>query len=265
MSAPNVPVASPEHAVYPSLAGRKVIITGGGSGIGAALVEAFVAQQAQVFFLDIAAEASQALVQSLQHAAVPPRFFQCNLMDLEQLRATFAAIEAVAGSIDVLINNAANDDRHKSEDVSPAYWDERIAVNLRHQFFCAQAVMGGMRRQQRGVILNFGSISWRLGLPDLTLYMTAKAGIEGMTRGLARDLGRDGIRVNAIIPGAIRTPRQTLLWHTPEEEAKILAAQCLPARVETHHVAALALFLASDSAAMCSGRDYHVDGGWLGA
>ena len=254
-----------EHAIYRSLAGKRVVITGGGSGIGAALVEAFAAQGAQVFFLDIATESSEALVASLQGAPVPPRFLRCNLMDLDALRGTFAEIIAAAGTVDILINNAANDDRHKTEDVSPAYWDERIAVNLRHQFFCAQAVLPGMRAQQAGVILNFGSISWHLGLPDLTLYMTAKAGIEGMTHGMARDFGRDGVRVNAIIPGAIRTPRQTLLWHTPEEEAKILAAQCLPTRVDPHDVAALALFLSSDSAAKCTGREYYVDAGWLGA
>ncbi|WP_343725691.1 SDR family oxidoreductase [Herbaspirillum huttiense] len=254
-----------EHALYRSLAGKRVVITGGGSGIGAALVEAFVGQGAQVCFLDISTEPSEALVASLKDAAVAPRFFPCNLMNLEALRATFTEIETVMGGVDILINNAANDDRHKSEDVTPAYWDERLAVNLRHQFFCAQAVLPGMRERKGGVILNFGSISWHLGLPDLTLYMTAKAGIEGMTHGMARDFGRDGVRVNAIIPGAIRTPRQTLLWHTPEEEAKILAAQCLPVRVDPHDVAALALFLSSDSGAKCTGREYYVDAGWLGA
>ncbi|WP_304441834.1 SDR family NAD(P)-dependent oxidoreductase [Herbaspirillum sp. meg3] len=260
--APSTPV---EHAIYRSLAGKRVVITGGGTGIGAALVEAFAGQGAQVFFLDIALEESRALEESLKHSALPPTFLHCDLLDLDALAATFVGIEKMAGTVDILINNAANDDRHKIADVSPAYWDQRMAVNLRHQFFCAQAVTPGMREQGRGVILNFGSISWHLALPSLTLYMTAKAAIEGLTRGLARDLGPHGIRVNCIIPGAVRTPRQMRLWHSPEEEAKILAAQCLYERVEPHDVAALALFLASDSAAKCSGRDYFVDAGWYGA
>lgn len=254
-----------EHAIYPSLAGKRVVITGGGTGIGAALVTAFAQQGAQVLFLDIAAQESRELEASLKDCPIAPTFLQCNLLDLDALAATFILIEKLAGGVDILINNAANDDRHQVGDVSPAYWDERMGVNLRHQFFCAQAVTPGMRERGRGVILNLGSISWHLALPNLSLYMTAKAAIEGLTRGLARDLGRDGVRVNCIIPGAVRTPRQTRLWHNPEEEAKILAAQCLAQRVEPHDVAALALFLASDSAARCSGRDYYVDAGWYGA
>ena len=250
-----------ETAIYPSLAGKRVVVTGGGSGIGAGIVEAFARQGALVTFLDIAEQESRALQQALSVLPVPPVFVPCDLTDLAALAAVFEAI----GPVDVLINNAANDDRHKPADVTPAYWDQRMAVNLRHQFFCAQAVVEGMRTVGGGVILNFGSISWHLALPDLALYMTAKAGIEGLTRGLARDLGPDNIRVNCIIPGGVRTPRQEALWHTPEEEARILAGQCLPQRVQIHDVAAMALFLASDSAARCSGRDYFVDAGWYGA
>ena len=253
------------HATYPSLAGKRVVITGGGTGIGAGVVEAFVRQGAKVYFLDIAAEASLALQATLSTLQPAPVFKQCNLMDLPALAATFAAIEQDGGPIDVLINNAANDDRHDVASVTPAYWDERMGVNLRHQFFCAQAVAAGMQANGGGVILNLGSISWHLALPNLSLYMTAKAAIEGLTRGLARDLGVDNIRVNTIIPGAVRTPRQTELWHTPDEEAKILASQCLKQRVEPDDVAALAMFLASDNAARCSGRDYFVDAGWYGA
>ena len=261
-SAASVPF---EHAVYRSLAGKRVVITGGGTGIGAALVEAFARQGAQVFFLDIAERESRELEAALRDSPLPPTFLQCDLLDLDALAASFVVIEKTAGAVDILINNAANDDRHKVADVTPAYWDERMAVNLRHQFFCAQAVTPGMREKGRGVILNFGSISWHLALPGLALYMTAKAAIEGLTRGLARDLGVHGIRVNCIIPGAVRTPRQMRLWHSPEEEAKILASQCLYERVDPHDVAALALFLASDSASKCSGRDYFVDAGWYGA
>jgi len=149
--------------------------------------------------------------------------------------------------------------------VTADYWDQRIAVNLRHQFFCAQAVSGGMREAGGGVILNLGSISWHLALANLSIYMTAKAGIEGLTKGLARDLGRYNIRVNCIVPGAVRTPRQMKLWQTPESEAQVVAAQCLHQLIDPAHVASMALFLASDDAARCSGREYFVDAGWYGA
>jgi fumarylacetoacetate (FAA) hydrolase family protein/NAD(P)-dependent dehydrogenase (short-subunit alcohol dehydrogenase family) len=251
----------PEQAIYPSLAGKRVVVTGGGSGIGGGMVEAFARQGALVTFLDIAEKDSRALQASLASLPAPPVFVPCDLTNLEAVAEVFATI----GPVDVLVNNAANDDRHSLADVTPAYWDQRMAVNLRHQYFCAQAVAPGMQAAGGGVILNFGSISWHLALPDLTLYMTAKAAIEGMTRGLARDLGSDNIRVNCIIPGGVRTPRQEALWHTPEEEARILAGQCLPQRVQIDDVAALALFLASDSAARCSGREYFVDAGWYGA
>jgi fumarylacetoacetate (FAA) hydrolase family protein/NAD(P)-dependent dehydrogenase (short-subunit alcohol dehydrogenase family) len=250
-----------EQAIYPSLAGKRVVISGGGSGIGGGMVEAFARQGARVTFLDIAEKESRALQESLSTLATPPVFVPCDLTNLSAVAKVFADI----GTVDILINNAANDDRHSLADVTPAYWDQRMAVNLRHQYFCSQAVTPGMQASGGGVILNFGSISWHLALPDLTLYMTAKAAIEGMTRGLARDLGKDNIRVNCIIPGGVRTPRQEALWHTPEEEARILAGQCLPKRVEIADVAALALFLASDSAARCSGREYFVDAGWYGA
>lgn len=253
------------YASYPSLAHKRVVITGGGTGIGSAIVEAFAAQGAQVVFLDIADAPSRALTERLADAACAPQFVHCNLMDLDELAGTFAAIEHDIGPIEVLINNAANDDRHHIDDVTPAYWDERMAVNLRHQFFCAQAVAPGMRKAGGGAILNLGSISWHLAQARLALYMTAKAGIEGLTHGLARDLGAHNVRVNCIIPGAVRTPRQTELWHTPEAEKLILAGQCLQQRVEPEDVAALALFLASDNAARCTGRNYFVDAGWYGA
>jgi NAD(P)-dependent dehydrogenase (short-subunit alcohol dehydrogenase family) len=253
------------YATYPDLAGKCVVVTGGGTGIGAEMVRAFALQGARVFFFDIDEQSSPVLEQSLRDAINPPAFIPCDLVDLDAIGAAFARVEQRAGAVDVLINNAANDDRHQVGDVTPAYWDSRMAVNLRHQFFCAQAVAKGMQAKGAGVILNLGSISWHLALPNLSLYMTAKAAIEGLTRGLARDLGAHGTRVNCIIPGAVRTPRQTELWHTPDEEARILDAQCLRARVEVQDVAALALFLSSDSAARCTGRDYFVDAGWYGA
>lgn len=253
--------AAAGRARYPSLRDKRVVVTGGGSGIGAALVEAFAAQGSRVAFVDVAEAPSRALAERLSADGPAPLFYRLDLTDLEALARTFRAMEEGLGGVDILVNNAASDDRHAPDEVTPAYWDERMAVNLRHLFFAAQAVIPGMRRQGAGVILNFGSISWHLGLPDLVLYQTAKAAIEGMTRALARDLGPDGIRVNTIIPGNVRTPRQQR-WYTPEGEAEIVAAQCLKARVQPDDVAAMALFLASDDARLCTGHDYFIDAGW---
>jgi D-xylose 1-dehydrogenase len=247
------------HAVYPSLAGKTVVITGGGSGIGEVIVEGFVRQKARVFFLDIAEGESQALAARLGNGV---QFIKCDLTNIAALRAVLADIERQAGPGAALVNNAANDDRHKFEDVTPEYWEGRLAVNLRHMFFAAQAVSPGMKKAGGGSIINLGSVSWHLSLPDLSIYETAKAGIEGMTRALARDLGGSNIRVNCVVPGAIRTPRQMKLWHTPEEEAKILEQQCLKQRVDPVHVTAMVLFLASADAAMCTAHSYWVDGGY---
>jgi NAD(P)-dependent dehydrogenase (short-subunit alcohol dehydrogenase family) len=251
------------RASYPSLRDKRVLVTGGGSGIGAALVEAFVAQGAKVGFVDIAQDASRALIEQLSTDALHrPVFEPCDLTDLDDLARAVTTIEtALGGGIEILVNNAANDDRHQIGEITPDYWDNRIAVNLRHLFFAAQAVIPAMKAAGGGVILNFGSISWHLALPEIVLYQTAKAGIEGMTRAMARDLGADGIRVNTIVPGNVETPRQ-LKWYTPEGEAEIIGAQCLKQRVQPADVAALALFLASDDARMCTGHDYFVDAGW---
>lgn len=249
-------------AKYPSLAGKRVLVTGGASGIGEALVSGFAAQGAHVAFLDRQVEAGEALARRLSvDAASPPRFARCDLTDLDSMGGNIAMLADELGSFDILLNNAANDDRHAISDVTPAYWDERIAVNLRHLFFAAQAVIPGMKAAGGGSIVNFGSISWHLALPDLVLYQTAKAAIEGMTRSMARELGADNIRVNTIIPGNVETPRQAK-WYTPEGEAEIIAAQCLKARVQPADIAAMALFLASDDARMCTGHDYWVDAGW---
>ncbi|HEX8787402.1 MAG TPA: SDR family oxidoreductase [Telluria sp.] len=253
------------YATYPDLAGKCVVITGGGSGIGGELTTAFASQGARVYFLDIAEGASRQLEAALAGSAIAPTFIKCDLTDLDALKAVFGRIEAEAGGVDILLNNAANDDRHELQDVSPAYWENRMNVNLRHQYFAAQAVVPGMKQRGGGVILNFGSISWHLPHTQLALYMMAKAAVEGMTRALARELGEFRIRVNTVVPGAVVTPRQKALWHNPEEEARILAGQCIPERVEMTDVAALALFLASNNARHCSGREYFVDAGWYGA
>ena len=254
-----------EYAIYPDLKDKCVLVTGGGSGIGAELTTAFAKQGARVFFVDIAEQASRELEAALKDLPHAPRFLPCDLTNLEAVSGVFAEIEKSAGPVQVLVNNAANDDRHQIGDVTPAYWEQRMNVNLRHLFFCSQAAAKGMKTVGGGAILNFGSISWHLALPELTLYMTAKAAIEGMTHAMARDLGPDNIRVNTIIPGAVRTPRQEALWHNPDEEARILAGQCLKTRVEPTDVAALALFLASNNARHCTGREYYVDNGWYGA
>jgi NAD(P)-dependent dehydrogenase (short-subunit alcohol dehydrogenase family) len=250
------------RAIYPSLRDKRVIVTGGGSGIGEGLTEAFVAQGARVAFVDIAREPSEQLVARLTPGAEhAPRFFSCDLTDIDALRSCFAEMATVLGGVDILINNAGNDDRHTIEQVTPEYWDERLGVNLRHQFFAAQAVAPLMKQNGGGVILNFGSISWHLALPELVLYQTSKAAIEGLTRSLARDLGRDNIRVNTIVPGNVQTPRQER-WYTPEGEAEIIAGQCLNGRIQPADVAALVLFLASDDARMCTAHDYFIDAGW---
>ncbi|OYY91303.1 MAG: 3-oxoacyl-ACP reductase [Sphingomonas sp. 28-66-16] len=244
-------------AIYPSLSGKRVLITGGASGIGAALVEAFAGQGASVAFVDLDVAAGDRLEARL----ATTRFVPCDLRDVEALQGCIGMISSALGGIDILLNNAANDDRHHLADVTPAYWDERMATNLRHLFFATQAVVPAMRAAGGGAIVNFGSISWHLGLPDLVLYQTAKAAIEGLTRGLARDLGRDNIRVTTIVPGNVQTPRQQK-WYSPEGEAEIMGAQCLSGRIQPDDVAALALFLASDDARMCTGHEYFVDAGW---
>lgn len=251
-----------EHPVYSCLRGKRVVVTGGGSGIGACVVEAFARQGSHVVFVDVADDESRALEKELRKYSPAPRFVHCDLRDVDEIGRTFARIAEELGPIDILVNNAANDDRHVLETVTAEYWNDRVAVNLRHVFFCTQAVTPGMKAAGRGVVLNMGSVSWHLALADLTIYQTAKAGIEGLTRALARDLGGHGIRVNCIVPGGVRTPRQMRLWHTPEVESAILEQQCLKARVEPDDVAAMALFLASDGARMCTGHEYFVDAGW---
>jgi NAD(P)-dependent dehydrogenase (short-subunit alcohol dehydrogenase family) len=250
------------HAIYPSLRGKRVLITGGGSGIGAGMVEAFVRQGARVHFVDVAVQDSEELVASLSDAEPPPRFQRCDLSDLDAVKSTIAGIVAAEGGIDILVNNAANDDRHTVAEVTPDYWDNRMAVNLRHLFFAAQAVAPSMKANGGGAIINLGSISWHLALPEIALYQTAKAAIEGMTRALARDLGEDNIRVTCVVPGGVKTPRQMRLWHNPEEEARMLGLQCLKQRVEPRDIAAMVLFLASDDARLCTAHNYFVDAGW---
>ena len=204
-----------DAAVYPSLAGRKVIVSGGASGIGEGIVEAFVRQGSAVAFVDVLEVEGEALVRRLADAPIAPVFVRCDITDSTAYASQIGELIGRLGGCDVLVNNAANDDRHKLEDVTPAYWDERMAVNLKHQFFAAQTVIPAMRDAGRGSIVNLGSVSWHLGMADLAVYQVAKAAIEGLTRSLAREVGRDGIRVNTIVPGNVLTPRQ-LQWYDPK-------------------------------------------------
>ncbi len=244
-------------ARYPSLERKRVVVTGGGSGIGAGLVEAFARQGAEVIFVDIAEKDSNALVAQRAGAPIAPVFHRLDLTDLAAIEVFFQSL----GPIDVLVNNAGNDDRHELADITPAYWDDRIAINLRHMLFAAKAVAPGMKARGGGAIINVGSISWHLGLKGLLVYETAKAAIEGMTRALARELGEDNIRVTCVVPGNVKTPRQ-MKWYTPEGEAEIVAQQCLKDRLLPQHVASLVLFLASDDGRMCTGHEYWIDAGW---
>jgi NAD(P)-dependent dehydrogenase (short-subunit alcohol dehydrogenase family) len=237
---------------YRSLEGRQVFVTGGASGIGEALVRAFAAQGAAVGFVDIDARAAEAVA-----AETGARWWRCDVRDVPAL----GAVLAEAGAIDVLVNNAGRDDRHAMEDVTPDYWDDCLAVNLRHQFFATQAVVAGMRAAGGGSVINLGSVSWMRGRPGMVGYTTAKAAIAGLTRTLARELGGDGIRVNCIVPGAILTERQRRLWLTPELDQQFLDLQALKFRLEASDVARIALFLGSDESRGCTGQDFIVDAG----
>jgi len=254
----------PRFATYPSLNGRVVFITGGASGIGASLVEHFAEQGARVALIDIADEAAGALAQRLADAGTPkPWFRHCDIRDIAALQAAIRDAAEVLGPITVLVNNAANDERHTIESVTVAYWEDRMQINLRHQFFAAQAVVPIMQAAGGGAIVNFGSSSWHIGQGGMPAYVTAKAAIEGLTRGLARDLGPHNIRVNCVIPGWIMTERQIKFWLTPEGEQELMQKQCLKEKLYPPDVARLALWLAADDARMCTNQTYVVDGGWI--
>ncbi len=246
-------------ATYPSLRDRAVLITGGASGIGAAMVARFAAQGARVAFLDIADDAADGLIAAITAAGHPaPVYRHCDLRDIDALRSAVAAL----GPFGVLINNAAHDQRHAWQDVTPEYWDDRLAVNLRHQFFAIQAVAPGMIEAGGGSIINFGSISWRNKQGAMPAYTTAKAGVEGLTRSFASVLGKDRIRVNCIIPGWVMTERQIALWVTASSEADIARNQCLPDRLMPADLARMALWLAADDSRMCTAQCWVVDAGW---
>lgn len=251
------------RAIYPDLEGKVVLVTGGASGIGASIVEAFAAQGSRVGFLDIDGTAGRALQARLEALARPVHFEQVDLRDIAALRDAIAAVRAAFGPIGVLVNNAAHDERHATEEVTPDDFDERIATNLRHQFFASQAVLGDMRAAGGGAIICMGSISWMIGMGGMAIYTASKSAVLGLVKSLARDFGPDNIRVNSIAPGWILTERQVALWLTPEADAMRHERQALKRRLYPEDVARVALFLASDESAAITGQSHIVDGGWV--
>jgi len=253
-------------ASYPSLAGRRVFVTGGGSGIGEAIVAAFVAQGAVVGFVDIVVDAGEALVArlgaSLQPGQAAPVFRYCDITDIPALEQTMAELASTLGDFDVVVNNAANDQRHRIGDVGVAYYDERIAINQRPMFFTVQAALEGMKRRGGGSVINFSSMSFHAKNPGYPIYAATKAAVTGLTRCLARDLGQFNIRVNTVTPGWVMTQRQVELWLDEAGEAEIGRAQCLPGKLMSEDVASMVLFLAADDSKMCTAQDFVVDAGW---
>ncbi len=251
-------------AIYPSLKGRTVFVTGGGSGIGASIVEHFAAQGCKVGFVDIAEAPSKALVKSIAaQGHLQPLFVSADITDITALRNAIAQVRAALGPITVLVNNAAHDQRHSIDEVTPEYWDDRIAINLKHQFFAAQAIYPDMEKAGGGSIVNLGSVSWVIGQGGMPCYTTAKSAIQGLTRSLARDLGPKNIRVNSILPGWIMTQRQIDLWLTPESEAELLERQCIKRKLVPEDIARVVLFFASDDSGACTNQNYIADGGWV--
>ena len=254
----------PEYAIYPSLRDRAILVTGGATGIGAAIVAHFARQRARVAFFDIEEEAARRLIDSLKaEVDLQPIYFRCDLTDVGALQSAVKDAIAALGTVDVLVNNAANDQRHKIEEVTAEYWDASIAVNLRPQFFMIQAVLPAMRAAGRGSIINMSSISWMIPSTGVPVYIAAKAAIVGLTRTLARECGPQGIRVNAVLPGAIATEKQRRLVYTPEYKAEIMASQALKRDILPEDVARLVLFLAADDSSAITNQSYVVDGGWV--
>lgn len=264
MAAEEGPGAIAAPAIYPSLRGKRVLITGGAQGIGASIVAHFCKQGAAVAFLDIDADAGGALHRAMSaECSGKLHFGQVDLTDIAALRRRVEAAAHAIGPFQVLVNNAAHDERHDWRAVTPAYWDGRIAVNLRHQFFAIQAVAPAMVDAGGGSIINFGSISWRVGIGGMPGYTASKAAIEALTRSFARDLGPHGIRVNTVLPGWVMTERQLALWFNAEAEAELKRSQCLPGRLYPPDLARMVLWLAADDSRMVTNQNFVVDGGWI--
>ena len=248
-------------AVYPSLKNKVVLVTGGASGIGESITRAMIKQGAKVGFLDFDEEAATKLLNELGTDNISSQI--CDLRDIDQLKNSVQEVSKTLGAIDVLVNNAARDDRHSLESITSEYFDERIATNLKHQLFAAQAVVSDMEKKGGGVIINMGATSWMIGQGGMPCDTTAKSAIQGLTRGLARDLGSKNIRVNCVVPGWIMTQRQMDMWLTPESEKELMERQCIKRKLIPEDIANFVLFMASNEASACSNQTYIVDGGWL--
>ena len=252
-----------DTATYPSLRDRVTLITGGGSGIGASIVERFCEQGSEVYFVDNDETSSQDLVERLATYWVnPPNFINCDVRNIDELQSAIQSIVESCGPIRILVNNAARDDRHSIDEVTPDYFDERIAANMRHHFFAAQSVISGMKSAGGGSIINMGSVSWMIGSVNMPIYLVAKSAIVGLTRALARELGPYNIRVNSILPGWIMTDRQKELWLTPEGEAELMQRQCLKRKLEPDEIAKMVLFFSADDSGICTNQNFVADGGW---
>ena len=247
---------------YSDLKNKKVFITGGGSGIGASIVEHFCEQNSEVYFVDINIKDSKKLINKLRKKKFRlPKFIECDLLDVEKLQNVIKNIIVSRGPINILVNNAANDQRHKTEEVDEKYWENRIGVNLKHCFFAAQSVVEGMKKLKNGSIVNLGSVSWMLGEGDKVVYETAKSAVVGLTRSFAQEFGTFNIRCNSVVPGSIATERQIKHWLTPKYKKLILDSQALKRQLKPNDVAQLVMFLASDQSSGCTKQSFIVDGG----
>jgi D-xylose 1-dehydrogenase len=250
-------------ANYPSLRGKRVFVTGGGSGIGACIVEAFARQGSHVAFVDIAAEPSESLSQKLRTSGIDAPWFRvCDVSNIGALQSAISDAAASLGDFDVLVNNVASDDRHAIADVTPEYWDRRMAINERPAFFAIQSVLPGMRRRGGGSIVNLGSRGWHAKSGGYPAYATAKSSVMGLMRGLAKELGAQRIRINVVSPGWVMTERQVRLWAVPDMAGELARIQCVPDPIQAHDIASMVLFLASDDAARCTAQEFVVDAGW---
>jgi D-xylose 1-dehydrogenase len=256
-------VAGSAPSSYPSLRERAVFVTGGATGIGAAIVSAFVEQGARVAFVDVAEEASRMLAQQLADAGhAAPWWRVCDVRDIAALQTAVIDASAELGDFAVLVNNVANDERHTLESVTLAYYEDRMAINERPAFFTIQAVLPGMKRLGFGSVINLGSTGWQVKGGGFPCYAVAKSSVNGLTRGLAMNLGKDRIRINTVSPGWVMTERQIRLWLDAEGERELQRNQCLPDRLQPNDIARMVLFLASDDAAMCTAQEFKVDAGW---
>lgn len=250
-----------ELACYPSLKDKLVVITGGASGIGESIVKNFLEQNSRVVFIDKEKKLGEELVKNLNNHKYTPVFKQCNLIDISELKKKIVEIQKELGLISILVNNAANDQRHNIDDVTPEYWDDRMNVNLRHYFFSVQSIYKDMKKLGKGSIINIGSSSWMNAQGGMPGYTTAKSGVMGLTRTLARDLGIYNIRVNSVVPGWIITKRQKELWLTPEIEADNIKKQCLKRLLSPDDISKPVLFFGSDQSLGITAQNYVVDGG----